>query len=80
MTKRAGRTAPRMMTNAAQEARSAAERLNTQVQDALAVFDAPTGDVDEYEAIADRIERTARDLSVALRDLASRGHAGADEN
>lgn len=69
-----------MMTNAAQEARSAAERLNTQVQDALAVFNAPTGDVDEYEAIADRIERTARDLSVALRDLASRGRTSADEN
>ncbi len=68
------------MTNAEQEARSAAERLNVQVQDALSVFNAPTGDVDEYEAIADRIERTARDLSVALRDLASRGSANADES
>jgi hypothetical protein len=66
------------MTNAEQEARAAAERLNAQVQDALAVFNAPTGDVDEYVAIADRIERTARDLSVALRDLASRRHGGAD--
>ena len=66
------------MSNAAQEARGAAERLNALVQDALAVFSTPTGDVDEYGAIADRIERTARDLSVALRELASRGRASAD--
>jgi hypothetical protein len=67
-------------SNAAQEASSAAERLNTQVDDALAVVAAPSGGApDELEASADRIERAARDLSVALRDLASRQRSK-DEN
>ena len=68
----AGRGASRT-SNAAQEAASAAERLNTQVEDALAAVNTPSGGApDELEASADRIERAARDLSVALRDLASR--------
>ncbi|HYP52660.1 MAG TPA: hypothetical protein VEQ42_03925, partial [Pyrinomonadaceae bacterium] len=61
------------------EARGAAERLNALVQDALAVFSTPTGDEDEYGAIADRIERTARDLWVALRELAEQRQQSADE-
>ena len=67
-------------SNAAQEASSAAERLNTQVDDALAVVASPSGGApEELEASADRIERAARDLSVALRDLASRQRSR-DEN
>jgi hypothetical protein len=68
-----GSTSPsRPPTRAEQEVHSAAERLNSQVEDALAAVSAgrtPDG-VDEIEACADRFERAARDLSVALRELA----------
>ena len=75
----AGRVTPQT-SNAAQEAASAAERLNTQVEDALAVVGSASGGApDELEASADRIERAARDLSVALRDFASRQRSK-DEN
>jgi hypothetical protein len=50
---------------------SAAERLNSQIDDALAAvaaLKAPDG-VEELEACADRLERAARDLSAALREL-----------
>jgi hypothetical protein len=53
---------------------SAAERLNSQIEDALAAvaaLKAPDG-VEELEACADRLERAARDLSVALRELAEK--------
>lgn len=65
-------TSPRPLTRAEQEVQSAAERLNSQVDDALAAvaaLKAPDG-VGELEACADRLERAARDLSVALRELA----------
>jgi hypothetical protein len=68
-----GSTSPsKPLTRAEQEAHSAAERLNSQVADALAAVSArQTRDgVDEIEACADRLERAARDLSVALRELA----------
>jgi hypothetical protein len=68
------------MTNAAQEAAKVAERLRAQVEEALAGVN--RGDADEageMETAADRIERLARDLSVALRDLASRRRARKDE-
>ena len=68
-----GSTSPsKPPTRAEQEVRSAAERLNSQVEDALAAVGArqtPDG-IDEIEACADRLERAARDLSVALRELA----------
>lgn len=80
MSNRAAGRGARQGSNAAQEAASAAERLNTQVEDALAAVNAPSGGApDELEASADRIERAARDLSVALRDLASRQRSR-DEN
>jgi hypothetical protein len=73
VSNRAARSDVRQTSNAAQEAASAAERLNTQIADALADVNTPSGGTpDELEASADRIERAARDLSVALRDLASR--------
>ena len=68
-----GSTSPsKPPTRAEQEVRSAAERLNSQVEDALAAVGArQTRDgIDEIEACADRLERAARDLSVALRELA----------
>ena len=60
------------MSPAAHETATAAERLNTQIEDALAAVVNQTSDDAELEACADRIERAARDLSVALRELARR--------
>jgi len=78
VSNRASTTAPQR-SNAAQEASSAAERLNTQVDDALAAVASPSGGgAEELEASADRIERTARDLSIALRELASRKRGSSD--
>ena len=67
-----GSTSPtQRMTRAEQEVKSAAERLNSQVADALAAVAArqSPGGVDELEASADRLERAARDMAVALREL-----------
>jgi hypothetical protein len=67
-----GSTSPsKPLTRAEQEVHSAAERLNSQTGDALAAVAArqTPGGVDELEASADRLERAARDLSVALREL-----------
>ncbi|MDT5158905.1 MAG: hypothetical protein QOH51_3262 [Acidobacteriota bacterium] len=60
-----------MLTRSEQEVQSAAERLNSQIEDALAAVAARQnpGGVDQLEASADRLERAARDLSVALREL-----------
>jgi hypothetical protein len=68
-----------MMSPAAHETESAAERLNTQIADARAAVANQTTDDSELEAYADRIERAARDLSVALRELASRRRSMRDE-
>lgn len=79
MSRESAANAPQM-TNAAQEAAKVAERLRAQVEEALAGVN--RGDADEageMETAADRIERLARDLSVALRDLASRRRARKDE-
>ena len=59
------------LTRVEQEVQSAAERLNSQVADALAAVAArqSPGGVDELDASADRLERAARDLAVALREL-----------
>ena len=59
------------MTRAEQETQTAAERLNGQIEDALAaVAVRSTSDTEELEACADRLERAARDMSAALRELA----------
>jgi hypothetical protein len=65
-------TGARRQSPAAHEAESAAERLSTQIEDARAALAGAGRDEGELEACADRIERAARDLSVALRELASR--------
>jgi hypothetical protein len=61
----------RQLTRGEQEVQSASERLTAQIDDALTAVAArgPDG-VEELEACADRLERAARDLSVALRELA----------
>jgi ABC-type transporter Mla subunit MlaD len=71
-TRRTPPPQPPQRSNAEQEAYGAAERLRAQAEAALAAMPirAPEA-ADELEAYADRIERTARDLSVALRELAN---------
>ena len=61
----------KQLTRAEQEVQSAAERLNSQIADALAAVAARSapGGLDELEASPDRLERAARDLAVALREL-----------
>ena len=63
--------ARRQLTRGEQEAQTEATRLNELIEDALAmVAVGPSTDLGSLEAITDRIERAARDLSVALRELA----------
>jgi small-conductance mechanosensitive channel len=68
------------LSPAAQETESAVERLTTQIEDARAALSNRTSDDTELEACADRIERAARDLSVALRELAKRRRDTEDES
>ncbi|HYE64718.1 MAG TPA: hypothetical protein VD966_03990 [Pyrinomonadaceae bacterium] len=58
-------------TRAEQETETEARRLISQIEGALAAV-ATHSDIDaeELEAYADRLERAARDLIVALRELA----------
>lgn len=64
-------SSPKRLTSAEQEVQSAAERLAAQIDDALAAVSITSPDgSDELDATADRLERAARDLSVALRELA----------
>lgn len=74
-------SAPRQLTPAEQETQAAAERLNVQIDDALAAVAQSSSDsTEELEACADRLERAARDLAVALRELAGRrSRAGQEE-
>jgi hypothetical protein len=59
------------LTRAEQEVQSGAERLTVQINDALAAVAARSRDEGgELEAVAERLERAARDLAVALRELA----------
>lgn len=68
------------MTRAEKETESAAERLTSQIEDArAAVSHHSTSDIDELEACADRLERAARDLAVALRELAHERRVAAAE-
>jgi hypothetical protein len=59
------------LTRAEQETQTEAGRLIEQIEAALAAVAVRTrDDPEELEARADRLERAARDLSVALRELA----------
>jgi len=50
---------------------TASERLTSQMDDALAAVRLQSPDAaEELEARADRLERAARDMAVALRELA----------
>jgi hypothetical protein len=61
----------RQMSRGEKETETEATRLIELIQDALRVVAVrTTAEVDSLEAVADRIERAARDFSVALRELA----------
>ena len=63
-------------TRAEQETENEANRLREQVQMALAVVATRSPDeVDSLNTAADRIERAARDLADALRQLAEQRQA-----
>ncbi len=61
----------RQMSRGEKETETEAARLIEHIEEALAVvaIQSPT-EADSLDAVADRIERAARDLSVALRELA----------
>lgn len=62
---------PVQLTRAEQETQKEAERLTAHIESALAaVAVRSTSDPEELDARADRLERAARDLSVALREMA----------
>ena len=69
------------LTRAEQETQTEAERLTAQIEAALAAVAVRShGDPEELDARADRIERAARDLSVALRELARERRRTREEN
>lgn len=66
-------------SRAEQETENEANRLREQVEAALAaVASRSPDDIDSILTAADRIERAARDLSVALRQLAQQRKAADD--
>ena len=61
----------RQLTRGEKETETEAARLIEHVEEALsAVAIRSTDEADSLDAVADRIERAARDLSAALRELA----------
>jgi hypothetical protein len=70
----------RQMSRGEKETETEATRLIELIEEALAaVAIRSRTDTDSLEAVADRIERAARDLSVALRELAHERRAAPDE-
>lgn len=64
----------RQLNRGEQEVATAASRLVELVEEALTVVPQRLSrEMDSLEAVADRIERASRDLSVALRELAREG-------
>ena len=71
MTTRNTTSSSVQLTRAEQETQTEAMRLTEQIEAALATVAVRThDDPEELLARADRLERAARDLSVALRELA----------
>ena len=69
----------RQMSRGEKETETEATRLVELIEDALAVVSVrTTAEVDSLEAIADRVERAARDFSAALRELADQRRIGQD--
>ena len=62
---------PRQKSLGEKETETAAARLSEHIEEALAVVAiSSTPEVDSLEAVADRLERAARDMAAALRELA----------
>ncbi len=71
MSSKGSTSSKKPLTRAEQEVQSGAERLTVQINDALAAVAVRSRDEGgELEAVAERLERAARDLAVALRELA----------
>lgn len=71
MSSKGSTSSKKPLTRAEQEVQSGAERLTVQINDALAVVAVRSREEGgELEAVAERLERAARDLAVALRELA----------
>jgi hypothetical protein len=69
------------MTRAEQEAETEANRLIEQIEGALAALAVRSADeADSLDAFADRIERAARDLAFAIRELAHSRRSPQDGN
>ena len=69
----------RQMSRGEKETETEATRLIELIEDALRVVAVrTTAEVDSLEAIADRIERAARDFSAALRELADQRRIAQD--
>jgi hypothetical protein len=61
----------RQMSRGEKETETEAARLIEHIKEALAIVAInAASEADSLDAVADRIERAARDLSVALRELA----------
>ena len=64
----------RQLNRGEQEVGTAASRLVELIEEALTVVPQRLSrEMDSLDAVADRIERASRDLSVALRELAREG-------
>ena len=64
-------TAVRQMSRGEKETETEAARLIEHIEEALSVVaSGSTTETEALDGVADRIERAARDLSVALRELA----------
>jgi hypothetical protein len=69
----------RQMTRGEKETETEAARLIEHIEEALAIVAINSAtEADSLEGVADRIERAARDLSVALRELAEQRRIAAD--
>ncbi|HKE60742.1 MAG TPA: hypothetical protein VKB46_28750 [Pyrinomonadaceae bacterium] len=76
-----GQAAASQKSRAEQETETEANRLNEQVQDALALVAMHSPDDDDsLVAAAGRIERAARDLADALRELARQRKSEGEES
>jgi hypothetical protein len=68
------------MTRAEQEAETEANRLIEQIEGALAAIAIRSVDeADTLDGFADRIERAARDLAFAIRELANANRTSKNE-
>jgi len=64
-------TSVRHLSRGEQETETEAARLIEHIEDALAIVSIRSStEVESLAGVADRIERAARDLSVALREMA----------